>query len=85
MQPLSSTHASSVLPAVMVHTVSPFLVNSILVYVVTHVKVKSSPTVALSDDVVSIKPETNRRFYFIIIFNNIFLQITLLINIVNLN
>ena len=45
----------------MIHTVVESLVNTIRVPVVTHVKVKSSPTVALSDDVVSVKPETNRH------------------------
>jgi hypothetical protein len=45
----------------MEHTVVISLLNAIRVSVVTHVKVKSSPTVALSDDVVSVKPEFNRH------------------------
>jgi hypothetical protein len=44
----------------MEHTSVSSLVNNIKVSVVTHVKVKSRPTVALSDDVVSVDPETNR-------------------------
>jgi hypothetical protein len=45
----------------MIHAVVVSLVNAIKDYVVTHVNVKSRPTVALSDDVVSVKPETNRH------------------------
>ena len=45
----------------MIHTVSLSLLNTITVLEETHVKVKSSPTVALSDDVVSVIPETNRH------------------------
>jgi hypothetical protein len=44
----------------MEHTSVLSLVNVIKVSVMTHVKVKSRPTVALFDDVVSAKPETNR-------------------------
>jgi hypothetical protein len=44
-----------------VHAVVVYLVNAIKVSVVTHVNVKSRPTVALSDDVVTVKPETNRH------------------------
>jgi hypothetical protein len=44
-----------------VHAVVVYLVNAIKVSVVTHVNVNSRPTVALSDDVVSVKPETNRH------------------------
>jgi len=40
----------------MVHTVLLFLMNVIKVSVVTHMNVKFSPTVALSDDVVSVEP-----------------------------
>jgi hypothetical protein len=36
-------------------------VNAIKDSVVTHVNVKSRPTVALSDDDVSVKPETKRH------------------------
>jgi hypothetical protein len=43
----------------MKHTVVLSLLNKIKVYVVTHVKVKYRPTVALYDDVVSVEPETN--------------------------
>jgi hypothetical protein len=43
----------------MVHTVVISLLNAIRVSVLTHVKVKSNPTVALSDDVVSVKPKIN--------------------------
>jgi hypothetical protein len=45
----------------MIHTRLLSLLNIITVSVVTHVNVKSSPTVALSDDVVSVMPETNRH------------------------
>ena len=45
----------------MVHTLVLNLLNLTTVSVVKHVKVKSSPTVALSDDVVSVKPETKRH------------------------
>jgi hypothetical protein len=44
----------------MKHTVVASLLNTIKVFVVTHVKVKSSPTVALSGDVVSVYPGINR-------------------------
>ena len=47
-------HVPSVLPPVTVHTVSVFLVNDITVCIVLHVKVKSSPAVAFSDDVDSV-------------------------------
>jgi hypothetical protein len=45
----------------MTHTNVLSLSNPIKVSVVTHVNVNSSPTVALSDDVVIVKPETNRN------------------------
>ena len=51
----------SVFPPVMVHAVVVSLVNAIKDSVVTHVNVKSRSTVALSDEVVSVKPETNRH------------------------
>ena len=50
----------------MPHTRLLSLLNIMYVAVVTHVNVKSSPTVALSDDVVSVKPATNRRLSTII-------------------
>ena len=49
-----NAHVPSVLTPIMVHTLVTSLVNPIAVSVVTHVKIKSSPTVALSDDVVSV-------------------------------
>jgi hypothetical protein len=52
----------------MIHTAVISLLNAIRVSVVTHVKVKSSPTVALSDDVVSVKPETNRHLSIWIVY-----------------
>jgi hypothetical protein len=58
----SNTHVPSVLPPVMKHTLVPSLSNVIEVSVETHVNVKSSPIVALSVDVVSVKPETNRHY-----------------------
>ena len=49
-----NTHVPSILPPVMIHTLVVSFLNPMRVYVVTHVNVKSSPTVALSDDVVSV-------------------------------
>ena len=46
----------------MTHTLVPCLSNIIEVSVETHVKIKSSPTVALSVDVVSVYPESNRHY-----------------------
>jgi hypothetical protein len=48
------SHVPSALRPVMVHTLVLSLLNVITVSVVTHLKVKSSPIVALSDDVVSV-------------------------------
>jgi len=45
----------------MVHTAVTSLMNDMTVSVVTNVNVKSRPTVALSDDVVSVEPETNEQ------------------------
>jgi hypothetical protein len=45
----------------MAHAVAVSLMNAIKDSVVTHVNVKSRPKLALSDDVVSVKPETNRH------------------------
>jgi hypothetical protein len=52
--PPSNTHVPSVLLPEMKHTVVLSLLNNIKVYVVTHVKVKYRPIVALSDDIVSV-------------------------------
>ena len=52
----------------MLHTRLLSLSNPIKVSVATHVNVKSSPTVALSDDVVSMKPEANRHLSIIIFY-----------------
>jgi hypothetical protein len=65
---MSNSHVPSVFLPAMKHTSFLFLVNIIKVSVVTHVNVKSSPTVALSDDVVSVKPETNRHLSIIICY-----------------
>ena len=43
----------------MKYTVILSLFNDIKVHVVTHVKVKYRPIVALSDHIVSVEPETN--------------------------
>jgi hypothetical protein len=64
MHLLYNSHVSSVLLPIMLHTRLLSLSNPIKVSVATHVNVKSSPTVALSDDVVSMFLYLNREFKF---------------------
>ena len=54
MYPPSNTHVPYVLLPEMKHTVVLSLLNNIKVHVVTHVKVKYRPIVALFDHIVSV-------------------------------